>query len=97
MGAMGAPPPAPTNQPPAASASDSQLLGGPQAGPSADMQQMLDAVTRQFRDLQVGISSLAKSFPAAAKDFNAANDALAKAMMTVTRTLTSQQPQSAAA
>jgi hypothetical protein len=61
------------------------------------MQKQLDSVTMRFRDLQVEISSMAKSYPTAAQDFNNANDDLSKAMMKVTKLLTSQQPQTAPA
>lgn len=95
QGGLGAPPPAPNAvQSSSPEPDDSQLLGGPR-GPSADMQQQLEGVTKRFRDLQVEIRSLAKSYPPASKDFDSANESLRSAMMKVTRLLASQQPQSA--
>lgn len=98
---MGAPPSAASSAPPPPDqqqqgGDDGQLFGGPK-GPSADMQKQLESVTAQFRDLQVSLRSLAKSYPPAAEDFNKANDSLRSAMMKVTRLLAQQQPQSAPA
>lgn len=96
MGSSGAPPSAPSTAPSTAPMDDGQLFGGPK-GPSADMQKQLDSVTAQFRDLQVSLRSLAKAYPAAAKDFDAANNNLVSGMMKVTRLLAQQQPQTAPA
>lgn len=93
---MGAPPPAPASAAPAQEADDGQLFGGPK-GPSADMQKQLEAVTARFRDMQVELRSLAKSFPPASSDFDKANESLMEGMRKVTRLLASQQPQKAAA
>jgi len=68
-----------------------QLLGAP-SGTSTDMQAQLDGATRSFAKLKADISSLSAQFPAASKDFDAASEAVMRAMMKVTTQLSKQQP-----